>query len=183
MFAVVSRCVAHSFFFVSLITAEDALKADLWYNTDNEGDNVLLFQQVPTMMFGQSTILRFNTFDWIKADITATRSPASAWRYGAGRDMLPPRPQVPTTRSCSVSLETAPAYSCNGFGRAFTPTLVRLQGPAHPRSIHVVGDMFQIAVLHRQLRTRHIHVTLEEWEPAYPGEGPEAEQGGDRDPQ
>ena len=171
MFAVVSRCIAHSFFFISFITAEDAVKTSVWYNDDHEGDNVIFFNNVPTMMFTQSSnILRFLDFTWIKADITATRSVASAWRYGTGRDMLPPRPLTPTTRSCEVSLQTAPTYNCIGFGPAFTPKLAQNHGPHHPRSINIIGDIFQIAILHRQLRPRHIHVTLEEWEPLYPGD-------------
>ena len=171
MFAVVSRCLTHSLFFISFITAEDAVRAAVWYNDDQEGDNVLLFTNVPTMMFSNNNILRFQDFAWVKANITATRSVTPSWRYGLGSDMLPPRPVSPTTRSCEVSLDTAPTYHCVGFGPAFTPTLIRNDGPAHPRSIRIIGDIFQIAILHRQRRTRHIHVTLEEWEPLYPGDG------------
>ena len=165
MFAVASQCTTHSFFFVSLITAEDAMRAAAWYNDDFDRDNVFsnVFSNVPTMMF-TNNILCFQDFAWVKANITATRSVTSAWRYGPGREMLPPRPETPTTW-----------YNCVGFGPAFTPKLVRKPGPAHPRSIRVIGDIFQIAILHR--RTRHIHVTLEEWEPFYPVDN--AHDGGD----
>ena len=170
MFVVASRCIAHSFFFLSFITGEDAIQASAWLNDDKQGDDVILFTNLPTMMFSQSTLMRFSDFTWVRADVTATRTPASAWRYGQGGQMLPPVPNRPTTRRCQVLLETAPTYHCTGFRSYFEPVLVRDEGPAHPRRVNLDGDMFQVATLHRQRRTRHIHVTLQEWEPAYPGE-------------
>ena len=166
MFAVVSRCVTHSFFLVSIITAEDALKADTWLTTE-DGDDTVEFQCVPTMMFTLSTIMRFSDFTWVRANIRAIRVPASHWSFGKGDRMLPPRPVMPTTRSCEVNLATAPSYKCTGFTRMLTPVLVREQGPSHPRTVRVLGDMFLVAQLRRQRRTRLIHVTLNEWEPAY----------------
>ena len=167
MFAVISRCVAHSFIFVSIITAEDALKADTWLMTETDGDDVVEFQCIPTMMFTMSTLLRFSDFTWVRANIKGTRLPASRWRFGEGDRMLPPRPSVPTTRACEVTLATAPSYRCTGFTRLLTPVLVREQGPSHPRTIRIIGDMFLVAHLRRQRRTRTIHVTLNEWEPKY----------------
>ena len=167
MFAVISRCVAHSYIFISIITAEDALLADTWLHTESEGDDIVDFNSVPTMMFTMSTILRFSDFTWVRANIKATRVPAAIWRYGHGDRMLPPRAAVPTMRSCEVTLTTAPSYRCTGFTRLLTPVLVRHQGPSHPRTIHVIGDMFLVAHLRRQRRTRMVHVTLNEWEPKY----------------
>lgn len=169
MFAVISRCVAHSFVFISLITAEDALKADVWLNDDHAGDNLVTFSNVPTMQFSQppTSILRFSAFNWVYAEIIGTRSPASNWRYGSMPQLLPPRPLTPTTRTCEVHITTAPSYTCTGFSRNFTPVLARTTGPAHPRTVNIPGDMFEIGRLHRQLRTRHIHVTLREWDPYF----------------
>ena len=171
MFAVISRCVAHSFIFISIITAEDALRADTWLTTENEGADEVEFQCVPTMMFTMSTLLRFSDFTWVRANIKGTRLPAARWRYGEGERMLPPRPTVPTTRACEVTLSTAPSYLCTGFTRLLTPVLVREQGPSHPRTLRIIGDMFLIAQLRRQRRTRMIHVTLDEWEPTYENGG------------
>ena len=172
MFVVASRCVAHSLFFLSFITGDDAITAHTWLNEDKEGENVVLFTNLPTMMYSQSSLMRFSGFAWVRADVTATRTPASDWRYGQGDQMLPPRPDRPTSRRCTVLLNTAPTYHCTGFRAYFEPVLVRDDGPAHPRRVNLDGDMFQVATLHRQKRTRHIHVTLQEWEPAYPGGAP-----------
>ena len=157
MFAVISRCVAHSYIFISIITADEALKADVWLHTENEGEDIIDLQNVPTMMF---------TMEMVKANIRAVRLRASSWRYGEAR-MLPPRPEVPTSRSCEVTLATAPTYKCTGFTRLLTPVLTRQPGPAHPRTINVIGDMFLIAHLRRQRRIRHIQVTMQEYEPVY----------------
>ena len=167
MFAVISRCVAHSLVFISIITADDALKADTWLTSEADGDDTVEFQCIPTMMFTNSTLLRFSDFTWVRANIRAIRLPATRWRYGDGDRMLPPRPVVPTTRSCEVTLATAPNYRCTGFTRLLTPVLMREHGPSHPRTVRTIGDMFLIAQLRRQRRTRMIHVTLNEWEPAY----------------
>ena len=166
MFAVISRCVAHSYILISIITADEALKADTWLHTEHDGDDVAEFQNVPTMMFTMETILRFSAFTWVRANIRAVRLRASNWRYGEER-MLPPRPEVPTSRSCEVTLVTAPTYKCTGFTRLLTPVLIRQPGPAHPRTIHVIGDMFLIAHLRRQRRIRHIQVMMQELEPVY----------------
>ena len=157
MFAVISRCVAHSYIFISIITADEALKADVWLHTENEGEDIIDLQNVPTMMF---------TMEMVKANIRAVRLRASSWRYGEAR-MLPPRPEVPTSRSCEVTLATAPTYKCTGFTRLLTPVLTRQPGPAHPRTINVIGDMFLIAHLRRQRRVRHIQVLMQEYEPVY----------------
>ena len=176
MFAVISRCVAHSYIFISIITAEDALKADTWLSSDSDGDDIVEFHCVPTMMFTMSTLLRFSDFTWVRANIKGTRVPAAGWRYGEGERLLPPRPSVPTTRSCEVVLVTAPSYRCTGFTRLLTPVLVREQGPSHPRTIRIIGDMFLVAQLRRQRRTRLIHVTLNEWEPRYEDGGARGHQ-------
>ena len=165
MFAVISRCVAHSFIFVSIITADNANLADAWLNTESDGDDTVEFHNVPTMMFTMSTILRFCDFTWVMASVRAVRIPANRWRYGEGERMLPPRPAVPTTRSCEVTLSTAPTYRCTGYTRYFTPVLQREFGPAHPRSVNIIGDMFLVAHIRRTKRTRHITVTMQEWEP------------------
>ena len=176
MFTVISRCVAHSLIFISVITAEDALKADTWLTTETDGDDTIEFQCVPTMMFTMSTILRFSDFTWVRANIKAIRVPANRWRFGDGDRMLPPRPLVPTARSCEVTLSTAPTYRCTGFTRLLTPVLIREQGPSHPRTVRIIGDMFLVAYLRRQRRTRMIHVTLNEWEPAYESGGARGQQ-------
>ena len=62
MFAVISRCVAHSYVIISIITADDALKADTWLHTEHDGDDVIELQNVPSMMFTMETILRFSDF-------------------------------------------------------------------------------------------------------------------------
>ena len=166
MFAVISRCVAHSYIIISIITADDALKADTWLHTEHDGDDVIELQNVPSMMFTMETILRFSDFTWVKANIRGVRLRASNWRYGEAR-MLPPRPEVPTSRSCEVTLATAPSYKCTGFTRLLTPVLIRQHGPSHPRTINVIGDMFLIAHLRRQRRIRHIQVVMQEYEPVY----------------
>ena len=107
MFAVISRCVAHSYIIISLITADDALKADVWLHSDHDVDNTVEFQNIPSMMFTMETILHFSEFTWVKANIRAVRLRAISWRYHSTR-MLPPRPEVPTSRSCEVTLVTAP---------------------------------------------------------------------------
>ena len=77
MFAVISRCVTHSLIFVSIITAEDALKAETWLTTETDGDDTIELQCVPTMMFTMSTLLRFSDFTWVRANIKAIRVPAT----------------------------------------------------------------------------------------------------------
>ena len=166
MFAVISRCVAHSYIIISIITADDALKADTWLHTEQEGDDVIELQNIPSMLFTMQTILRFSDFTWVKANIRGVRLRASSWRYGEAR-MLPPRPEVPTSRSCEVTLATAPNYKCTGFTRLLTPVLMRQHSPSHPRTIHVIGDMFLIAHLRRQRRVRHIQVMMQEYKPVY----------------
>ena len=108
----------------------------------------------------------FSDFTWVKANIRGARLRASNWRYGEAR-MLPPRPEVPTSRSCEVTLATAPSYKCTGFTRLLTPVLMRQHSPSHPRTIHVIGDMFLIAHLRRQRRVRHIQVMMQEYKPVY----------------
>ena len=117
MFAVISRCVAHSYIFQSIITAEDAMIIEPWFNTDDEGENVVVLRSIPTMMFTMATILRFNDFAWVRANIRAVRIPATRWNYGEGDRMLPPTSSVSTTRSCEVTLTTAPTYKCTGYTR------------------------------------------------------------------
>ena len=168
MFAVISRCVAHSYIFLSIITAEDAMIIDPWFHTDDEGDNVVVLRSIPTMMFTMATILRFNDFAWVRANIRAVRIPATRWNYGEGENMLPPTSTVSTTRSCEVTLTTAPTYKCTGYTRYSTPVLIREEGPAHPRSVNVHGDMFLIASIRRQRRTRQIQVQIQEYEPLLP---------------
>ena len=168
MFAVISRCVAHSYIFISLITAEDAMTIEPWYSTDWEGDHVIHLRSVPTMMFTMATILRFKAFTWVRANIRAVRLPATRWNYGEGDRMLPPTSTVSTSRSCEVSLTTAPTYKCTGYTRYSTPVLIREEGPAHPRSVNIVGDMFLIASIRRQRRTRQIQVRIQEYEPINP---------------
>ena len=168
MFAVISRCVAHSYIFLSIITAEDAMIIEPWYNTDYEGEDTIQLRSIPTMMFTMATILRFNDFAWVRANIKATRIPATRWNYGEGASMLPPTSTVSTTRSCEVTLTTAPTYKCTGYTRYSTPVLIREEGPAHPRSVHIIGDMFLIASIRRQRRTRQIQVQIQEYEPLLP---------------
>ena len=165
MFAVISRCVAHSLIFISIITAEDAVIIEPWYNTDSEGDNVIMLRSVPTMMFTMATILRFSDFAWVRANIRAIRIPATRWDYGEGARMLPPTSTDTTTRSCEVTLTTAPTYKCTGYTRYSTPVLIREEGPAHPRSVNIIGDIFLIASIRRQRRTRQIQVQIQEFEP------------------
>ena len=170
MFAVISRCVAHSYIFLSIITAEDAMLVEPWFNSDNEGDNIVLLRSVPTMMFTMATLLRFSDFTWVRANIRAVRIPATRWDYGEGARMLPPTSSDSTTRSCEVTLTTAPTYKCTGYTRYSTPVLVREEGPAHPRTVNLIGDIFLIASLRRQRRTRQIQVQIQELEPIVPPE-------------
>ena len=120
------------------------------------------------MMFTMATILRFKAFTWVRANIRAVRLPATRWNYGDGDRMLPPTSTVSTSRSCEVSLTTAPTYKCTGYTRYSTPVLIREEGPAHPRSVNIVGDMFLIASIRRQRRTRQIQVRIQEYEPINP---------------
>ena len=79
--------------------------------------------------------------------------------------MLPPTSTVSTSRSCEVTLTTAPTYKCTGYTRYSTPVLIREDGPAHPRTVNTIGDMFLIASIRRQRRTRQIQVQIHEYEP------------------
>ena len=176
MFAVISRCVAHSYIFLSIITAEDAMLVEPWFNSDNEGDNIVLLRSVPTMMFTMATLLRFSDFTWVRANIRAVRIPATRWDYGEGARMLPPTSSDSTTRSCEVTLTTAPTYKCTGYTRYSTPVLIREEGPAHPRTVNLIGDIFLIASIRRQRRTRQIQVQIQEFEPIAPPEAQSDEE-------
>ena len=176
MFAVISRCVAHSYIFLSIITAEDAMLVEPWFNTDSEGDNIVLLRSVPTMMFTMATLLRFSDFTWVRANIRAVRIPATRWDYGEGARMLPPTSSDSTTRSCEVTLTTAPTYKCTGYKRYSTPVLIREEGPAHPRTVNLIGDIFLIASIRRQRRTRQIQVQIQEFEPIIPPEAQSDEE-------
>ena len=176
MFAVISRCVAHSYIFLSIITAEDAVLIEPWFNTDCEGDNVVLLRSVPTMMFSMATLLRFNSFAWVRANIRAVRIPATRWDYGEGARMLPPTSTDTTTRSCEATLTTAPTYKCTGYTRYSTPVLIREEGPAHPRTVNIIGDIFLIASIRRQRRSRQIQVQIQEFEPIIPPEAQSDEE-------
>ena len=109
MFAVVSRHVAQSYFLVSIITADEALKADVWLHTEHEGDDTVELQNIPTMMFTMETILRFNAFSWVKANIRAVRLRASTWRYGEAR-MLPPTQWIKFGHQLAILLLNNCAY-------------------------------------------------------------------------
>ena len=176
MFAVISRCVAHSYIFLSIITAEDAMLVEPWFNSDNEGDNIVLLRSVPTMMFTMATLLRFSDFTWVRANIRAVRIPATRWDYGEGARMLPPTSSDSTTRSCEVTLTTAPTYKCTGYTRYSTPVLIREEGPAHPRTVNLIGDIFLIASIRRQRRSRQIQVQIQEFEPIVPPEAQSDEE-------
>ena len=176
MFAVISRCVAHSYIFISIITAEDAMLVEPWFNTDSEGDNIVLLRSVPTMMFTMATLLRFSDFTWVRANIRAVRIPATRWDYGEGARMLPPTSSDSTTRSCEVTLTTAPTYKCTGYTRYSTPVLIREEGPAHPRTVNLIGDIFLIASIRRQRRSRQIQVQIQEFEPIVPPEAQSDEE-------
>ena len=176
MFAVISRCVAHSYIFLSIITAEDAMLVEPWFNTDSEGDNIVLLRSVPTMMFTMATLLRFSDFTWVRANIRAVRIPATRWDYGEGARMLPPTSSDSTTRSCEVTLTTAPTYKCTGYTRYSTPVLIREEGPAHPRTVNLIGDIFLIASIRRQRRSRQIQVQIQEFEPIVPPEAQSDEE-------
>ena len=165
MFAVISRCLAHSYIFLSIITAEDAMLVEPWYNTETEGDNAVQLRSIPTMMFKLATILRFESFTWVRANIRAVQLPATRWNYGDGDRMLPPTSTIQASRSCEVTLTTAPTYKCTGYTRYSTPVLIREDGPAHPRTVNIIGDMFLIASIRRQRRTRQIQVQIHEYEP------------------
>ena len=95
MFAVISRCVAHSYIFLSIITAEDAMIIDPWFHTDDEGDNVVVLRSIPTMMFTMATILRFNDFAWVRANIRAVRIPATVLQDGTTEKETECCPQHP----------------------------------------------------------------------------------------
>ena len=152
MFLCVSRCIDDRRLYFAFLTNDLAIQAYNYLNKDRP-PNVVIMEDVPTLVFYETEFHSYEDPHWVKSYIRLAKE-HHQWEWNTTNSMLPPL-YVNTRREQLMLVSTKPAYKCVGFTRFYTPILTLLSRDfSNNRNYRLKTTLMQITGFPAPLITR-----------------------------